>query len=218
MTFRTTLNKVLVRLREDTISSDWSGVINDSTAVDDYQKLIGEFVNESKQLVEDSWNWGSLRTVISISTSSGTSQYTVTGVNNRSRILQVIDSTNNSLLTQTSDDYFYNVTHTGTSSNGVPVYYRLNNNTIDFWPTPGGTYAIKIHTVDAPDDLANATDTLAVQEHLVVLGAYALALSERGEDGGTPSDQAMLRFKTALTDAISQDSLRTVNETTWYAS
>ena len=37
MSFRTTLNKVLVRLREDTISSDWSGVINDSTAVDDYQ-------------------------------------------------------------------------------------------------------------------------------------------------------------------------------------
>ena len=218
MAFRSTLNKVLIRLREDTISSDWSGAINDSSAVDDYQKLVGEFVNEAKTIVEDAWNWGALRTVISISTTSGTSQYTVTGVNNRSRILQVIDSTNNSILPKTSDDYFYNVTHTGSSSNGIPSYYRLNNNTIDFWPTPGGTYAIKIHAVDAADDLTDATDTLGVQEHLVVLGAYALALSERGEDGGTPSDQAMLRFKTALTDAISQDSQRTVNETTWYAS
>ena len=218
MSFRTTLNKVLVRLREDTISSDWSGAINDSTAVDDYQKLIGEFVNEAKQIVEDSWNWGALRTVISLNTTSGTSQYTITGVNNRSRILQVIDSTNNVNLTQTSDNYFYRVTHTGSSSNGIPSYYRLNNNTIDFWNTPGGTYAIKIHAVDAPDDLTNAADTILVQENLVVLGAYALALSERGEDGGTPSDQAMLRFKTALTDAISQDSQRTVDETTWYAS
>ena len=111
MSFRTTLNKVLVRLREDTISSDWSGAINDSTAVDDYQKLIGEFVNEAKQIVEDSWNWGALRTVISLNTTSGTSQYTITGVNNRSRILQVIDSTNNVNLTQTSDNYFYRVTH-----------------------------------------------------------------------------------------------------------
>ena len=218
MSFRTTLNKVLVRLREDTISSDWSGAINDSTAVDDYQKLIGEFVNEAKQIVEDSWNWGVLRTIISLNTTSGTSQYTITGVNNRSRILQVIDSTNNVNLTQTSDNYFYRVTHTGSSSNGIPSYYRLNNNTIDFWNTPGGTYAIKIHAVDAPDDLTNAADTILVQENLIVLGAYALALSERGEDGGTPSDQAMLRFKTALTDAISQDSQRTVDETTWYAS
>ena len=218
MSFRSTINKVLVRLREDTITSDWSGAINDSTDVDDYHKLVGEFVNEARTIVEDSWNWGALRTVIAISTTSGTSQYTVTGVNNRSRILQVIDSTNNSLLNQTSDDYFYNVTYTGTSSNGVPVYYRLNNNTIDFWPTPGGTYAIKIHAVDVPDDLTLAADTFSVQEHLVVLGAYALALAERGEDGGTPSDQAMVRFRTALTDAISQDSQRTVNETTWYAS
>ena len=126
MSFRSTINKVLVRLREDTITSDWSGAINDSTDVDDYHKLVGEFVNEARTIVEDSWNWGALRTVIAISTTSGTSQYTVTGVNNRSRILQVIDSTNNSLLNQTSDDYFYNVTYTGTSSNGVPVYYRLN--------------------------------------------------------------------------------------------
>jgi hypothetical protein len=87
----------------------------------------------------------------------------------------------------------------------------LNNNTIDFWPTPGGTYAIKIHAVDVPDDLTLAAATFSVQEHLVVLEAYALALAE-------PSDQAMIRFRTALTDAISQDSQRTVNETTWYAS
>ena len=123
MSFRSTINKVLVRLREYTITSDWSGAINDSTSIVDYLNLVGEFVNEAKTIVEDAWNWGALRTVIAISTTSGTSQYTVTGVNNRSRILQVIDSTNNSLLTQTSDDYFYNVTYTGTSSNGVPVYY-----------------------------------------------------------------------------------------------
>lgn len=217
MSYRSVINKVLVRLRESTISADWSGAINDSTAVDDYEKLIGEFVNEAKTIVEDSWNWGTLRTVISQNTSSGTSQYTLSTLNSRSRILQVIDSTNNSVLSQASDAYFYKVTHTGSSSNGVPTYYRMNDNKIDFWPTPGGTYAIKIHALDTPDDLTTAASTFSVSEHLVVLGAYALALAERGEDGGTPSDQAMLRFKTSLTDAIAQDSNRAVNETTWYA-
>ena len=43
MTFRGLINEVLIRLREDTISSDWSGDINDSTTVSAYEKVIGAF-------------------------------------------------------------------------------------------------------------------------------------------------------------------------------
>ena len=66
--------------------------------------------------------------------------------------------------------------------------------------------------------MTTAANTLTVAERLVVLGAYSLALNERGEDGGTISDTAAQRFNNALVDAISQDELRTVDETTWYAS
>ena len=45
MSYRTVIDKVLTRLREDTIGSDWSGVISAAANVDDYQKLIGELVN-----------------------------------------------------------------------------------------------------------------------------------------------------------------------------
>ena len=41
MTFRELINQVLIRLREDTISSDWSGNINDSADVSAYHKTIG---------------------------------------------------------------------------------------------------------------------------------------------------------------------------------
>jgi len=41
MTFRGLINEVLIRLREDTITSDWSGDINDSTTVSAYEKVIG---------------------------------------------------------------------------------------------------------------------------------------------------------------------------------
>ena len=66
MSFRSTINKVLVRLREDTITSDWSGAINDSTSVDDYHKLVGEFVNEAKTIVEDAWNCPCFRITVFI--------------------------------------------------------------------------------------------------------------------------------------------------------
>ena len=52
MTFRGLINEVLIRLREDTISADWSGDINDSTTVSDYQKVIGALVNDAKRSVE----------------------------------------------------------------------------------------------------------------------------------------------------------------------
>ena len=40
MTYRELINQVLIRLREDTVASDWSGAINDSSTVNDYQKVL----------------------------------------------------------------------------------------------------------------------------------------------------------------------------------
>ena len=72
MTFRELINQVLIRLREDTISSDWSGDINDSTTVSDYQKVIGSMVNDSKRSVESYHDWLVLRETVDISTVNGT--------------------------------------------------------------------------------------------------------------------------------------------------
>ena len=54
MTFRGLINEVLIRLREDTISIDWSGDINDSSTISAYQKVIGSLVNDAKRHVESS--------------------------------------------------------------------------------------------------------------------------------------------------------------------
>jgi hypothetical protein len=79
-------------------------------------------------------------------------------------------------------------------------------------------YDIKVHAVIPQADLTLAADTFTLPENIIVLGAYSLALAERGEDGGTTSDLALRRFQQSLGDAIVQDENRTVNETTWYAS
>ena len=43
-TYRELINQVLIRLREDTIPTNWSGAINDSSTITDYQKVIGALV------------------------------------------------------------------------------------------------------------------------------------------------------------------------------
>ncbi len=218
MSYRTVVDKVLRRLREDTIGADWTGVLEGASETDDYQELIGDLVNETKDLVEDAWNWSDLRSLETVTTAASTTTYDMPNLDDRSRVLQVIDNTNDNQLVQISDSQFYHYQYIGTTQTGVPAYYRLNGNDISFWPTPDAVYDIKVHAVIPQTDRTLAADTFTVPEHLIVLGTYALALNERGEDAGTTSDTAGQRFHDALTDAISLDALRTVNETTWYAS
>ena len=219
MDYRDLINRVLRRMREDTIDSDWSGDLQDDTSVtDDYQKLIGDFVNEAKVEVEDAWNWTQLRSTEDVTTSNGTTTYTMPNHTDRSRILYVFDDTNDNKLMQISDAQFENYQFIGTTQVGIPAYYRLIGNDISFWPTPAGTYDIKITTVIPQAELSDATTELTVPDQPVILKAYALAIEERGEDGGTTGDKAELKADKALSDAISQDSLRTVDETVWHAS
>ena len=68
MTYRELINEVLIRLREDTILTDWSGNINDSTTVSEYQKVVGAMINDSKRTVENFHDWLVLRETVNIST------------------------------------------------------------------------------------------------------------------------------------------------------
>lgn len=218
MDYRDIINKVLRRLREDTIANDWIGNLNDSADVDEYQKLIGDLVNETKQTVEDAWAWSFLRSLETLPTVAGTVDYTIPNANNRTTVLQVIDDTNNLEITQMSDSAFYDYSFIGSTQNGNPSHYRLNGTAISFYPTPSNVFSIKLHVVTPQSDLTEATTELTVPESPVVLGAYALALAERGEDGGTGSSLAGSRFDSVLADFIAKDTARTLNETVWYAS
>ena len=108
MAYRSIINKVLRRLREDTVSADWIGNLVDSD-VDDYQKLIGDFVNEAKQKVEDAWSWSFLRSLQTVTTSASTATYAIPSATNRTTILQVIDDSNDFVIPQMSDADFYNL-------------------------------------------------------------------------------------------------------------
>ena len=223
MTYRELINSVLRRLRESTITSNWSGALNDSTAVTDYQKLIGELVNEAKREVEDSWNWSILRYSTTVGTTADEQVYSLTGTTQRTRILMAQEQSNGTILQAMSDPYLQFTKYpTSAVQKTIPHYYSVTGVTggalkVEFDPVPDASYSITFRTVTPQGDLTSAATELLVPSQPVILGAWARAIAERGEDGGSMSDMVFGQYTNALADAIQIDAGRTVGEVDWYA-
>ena len=223
MTYRELINSVLRRLRETTISSNWSGSIIEATAVNDYQKLIGDLVNEAKREVEDAWNWSILRASPTITTVADTQAYTLTGTNERSRILMAQEQSNGTVLQEMSDPYLQFTKYPASSvQKTIPHYYSVTGISsglvqVEFDPVPDAAYNITFRVVNPQDDFTSAATELKVPHMPVILGAWAMAISERGEDGGSMSDMVFGQYQNALADAIQIDAGRTVGEVDFYA-
>jgi hypothetical protein len=59
---------------------------------------------------------------------------------------------------------------------------------------------------------------MLVPSQPVILGAYARALAERGEDAGIGSGDAYGQYLKTLADTIALESQRYIEESTWIAS
>lgn len=220
MTYRELINEVLIRLREDTILTDWSGNINDSTTVSDYQKVIGSMVNDSKRAVENYHDWLVLRETKDISTVAGTKNYNLSS-GQEFKIVDAINNATGTQLTQVTRSYLNRIKYP-TDPSGEPHYYGFNgadssnNLKVDLSPVPINAETISFDLVKAQDELTLAETTLKVPTKPVVLGAWARAISERGEDGGTQTDVASQEANQALKQAIMLDSGNTQFESEWY--
>ena len=220
MTFRGLINEVLIRLREDTISSDWSGDINDSTTLSAYEKVIGALVNDAKRYVEQRHDWLNLRSTVDISTVNGTKNYNLSS-GQEIKILDAINQTTGMHLRQVGKTYINTVTYPSQNT-GEPLYYGFNgsdtsnNLKVDLSPVPTEAHTISFDIIKFQDDLTEADTVLSVPEKPIVLGAWAMAIAERGEDGGTQSSLMAAESLEALKQAIMLDSGNTRYETDWY--
>ena len=220
MTYRELINEILIRLREDIILTDWSGNINESTTVTDYQKVIGAMINDSKRSVENYHDWLVLRETKNISTVSGTKNYNLAS-GQEFKILDAINNDTGTQLAQVTRSYL-NKTMYPTDPTGEPMYYGFNgsdatnNLKIDLSPIPTKAETISFDIIKAQDDLKTSTTVMKVPTKPVVLGAWARAISERGEDGGTQSSIAAEESSQALKQAIMLDSGNTQYESEWY--
>jgi len=210
MTYLEIVNSVLRRLRENEVSS---------VAENQYSKLIGDFVNDVKQEVENVWNWDVLRTTLTASTTQSLFNYVLEGAGNRFRILNVVNDTEDTKVQYRDSEWFDRVFATQPVQEGAPLYYNLNgvdvdgNAQVDLYPIPDGVYTIYFNIVQPQADLVNNGDVPLVDSKAIVYGTIARAIEERGEDGGLVA--AEQRYRSHLADLIAIEAGRRPDETTW---
>jgi len=207
MTYLQIVNSVLRRLREDETSS----VVNSD---DSYVKLIGEFVNDARRIVEDAWDWSALRSTITVTTADNVFSYSMTGTNNSFKILDVINDTSNSFMRSASSSWMNNAYLVQEPVKGSPDYYSWNgvdangNALVDLYPKPDKAYTLRFNIVDRADPFAADADKLVVPSSPVIQYAVALAARERGETGGTSAQELFALADTTLADAVAFDAAR----------
>ena len=213
MTYLDLVNNVLRRLRETEVSSVQST---------SYSKLIGDLVNDAKDLVETSWDWSALRTTLTITTTADVFNYSLTGSQNNIKELNVLNDTSNLIMQYQTNNWFDSQFLLGNPVSGAPMYYTYNgvdtdgDTLIDVYPKPDGVYSLRFNCALRNGDLSADTDTIKIPSMPVVHLAVAFASRERGETGGTSSAEYFSMANKYLSDAIAMDAARHPEETIFY--
>jgi hypothetical protein len=205
MTYLELVNDVLARLRETSVST-----VSETT----YSALIGKFVNDAKRQIEDTYTWNCLNQTITVTTTSGTSSYSLTGSGQKFRIAEVLNTTSNITLDNIAVSDMNRRLNFGTPAQSIPSQYCFNGSDssgdtkVDVYPIPDGVYTLKFDVTIPQANLTSDGTTVKVLDYLVAQSAYARACIERGEDGGTASSEAYALFRGMLSDAIAMESTR----------
>jgi len=213
MTYLDLVNNVLRRLRETEVSSVQSN---------SYSKLIGDLINDAKDLVETSWDWSALRTTLTITTTADVFNYSLTGSQNNIKELNVLNDTSNLIMQYQTNNWFDSQFLLGNPVSGAPMYYTYNgvdtdgDTLIDVYPKPDGVYSLRFNCALRNGDLSADTDTIKIPSMPVVHLAVAFASRERGETGGTSSAEYFSMANKYLSDAIAMDAARHPEETIFY--
>jgi len=205
MTYLELVNDVLVRLRETTVST---------VSQTSYSSLIGKFVNDAKRQVEDAFAWNVLGTTITLSTTSGTYSYALTGAGQKFQVIDVLNVTSNVGM-KNIDFASMNRKQNFTSPvSGIPTEYAFDgvdgnyDTKVTIYPRPDGVYSIPFSLAVPQATLSSDSTVIKVPDTLVSQNAYARALVERGEDGGMNSSEAYALYKSMLSDYIALEGTR----------
>jgi hypothetical protein len=205
MTYLELVNDVLVRLRETTVAT-----VSETS----YSALIGKFVNDAKRQVEDAYAWNVLGTTITLSTTSGTYQYALTGAGQKFQVIDVLNVTSNIGMKNIDFASMNRKQNFSTPVSGIPYEFCFDgvdgnyDTKVTIYPRPDGVYSIPFSLAVPQATLALDATVIAVPDVLVVQNAYARALVERGEDGGLSSSEAYQLYKAMLSDYIALEGTR----------
>jgi len=214
MNYNNLVNAVLRRLRETEVSS-----VGDNA----YSKLIGDFVNDAKRQVEDSYAWNALSDTLTAVTTADIFNYVLVGSGQRFRIVDVINDTEDFNLKYQTVQEMNRLFLMTSSEKGSPRYYNFNgtdvngDTQVDLYPIPDGVYNIRFNVIKPQPKLVADNDMLLVPEEPVIFNATARAMAERGEDGGIQSNEMYAIYNQSLADAIAIESSRYEEEGQWFS-
>lgn len=213
MTYLEIVNNVLRRLREEEVTT-----VTQST----YSKMVGDFVNDAKKIVENAWEWSQLEQVTTLSTTQGDYTYSLPDSKNRVNIQSVLNDTSNVFLEYRPKVWFDEKLYINEPVNGSPEYYTFDgfdgsqDAQLSLYPVPDGVYSIRVTTVENNGDLSNDSDVLYIPSSPVLHLALALLSRERGETGGTSTPEYFALADKYLSDAIAMDAGKHPDKTIWY--
>lgn len=213
-TYLETVNNVLRRLREPTVSS-----VNESN----YSAMIGVFVNDAKREVEDAHDWNVLSDTLTANTSAGTFNYVLVGSGNRFRVIDVLNDSNDTELRYAPTKWMNKQFLLTNTQSAAPLFYNFNgvdsnyDTQVDIYPVPDTVYALRFNLIIPQADLVSDTTRILTPPHLVSQLAYAKAIAERGEDGGNLSSEAYALYKMSLANEVAIERNRYEEEMNWVA-
>ena len=210
MTFLELVNSVLVRLREERVSTVYEN---------EYSSLISNLVNVAKTEVENAYNWEALRKTVTLITKVGTFHYELLNTTTNIRTLDVYNYTNKNWLDSRTTEWFDRAFAAADVVTGSPSVYAWNgvsstgNMEVDLYPIPSTIQTLRFNMTSPQPPLKIDADPMFVPDMLVVENAVARAIEERGEDGGSSNQQQ--RYQNMLADFISMEASRKPMETVW---
>lgn len=212
MTYLNLVNNVMKRLREAEVTT-----VTQNT----YSTMMGEFVNDAKEFVEDAWDWSGLRKTITVTTSADDYTYTLTGSGIKDKLLDAINDTDNLRMVQDSRNKFNERYFISTAATGSPSSFIFSgvdassDRTIEVYPTPDGIYSLRFDVVGREAKLASDETVCVLPPSPIIQLATAMAVRERGETGGTSTQEYFAIANTSLSDAIALDAGHFPHETEW---
>jgi len=213
-TYLSLVNSVLRRLREEEVSE-----VSQST----YSKMVGDYVNDAKNLVEDAHQWSTLRTTIVVPTVENTTEYTLTNAGERVKIYSAINDTSNFFMHYETPNWFNNAYYIAGEVTGTPDSYTFSGVDSDgdtklrVYPKPSGVFSMRFDLIARENDLESSTDTTVLPKNPIIHNAVALLARERGETGGTTAQDYFLIAEKHLGDAIALDAYKNPEEFIWSA-
>jgi hypothetical protein len=159
---------------------------------------------------------------LTLLTDANVFNYELNGTGNNFKVLNVINDTSDFIMQYKDAAWFDSAYLTSTPATGAPMFYNFNGVSadgdaqVDIYPKPDTEYTLRFNVTLRNPTLSADDDTVVLPTRPIILFATAMAIEERGEDGGQQSVNAYGAARSALADEIALDAARHQEDTIWY--